>query len=69
MVAYSGKRTGRSPKDKRVVVDSTTEKDIWWGNVNIPISRESYNILESIAIQYLNTRPRVYVVDGYAGWD
>jgi phosphoenolpyruvate carboxykinase (ATP) len=50
MVAYSGKRTGRSPKDKRVVVDSTTEKDIWWGNVNIPISKESYNILESIAV-------------------
>lgn len=38
MVAYSGKRTGRSPKDKRIVVDTMTEKDVWWGNVNIPIS-------------------------------
>jgi phosphoenolpyruvate carboxykinase (ATP) len=46
-----------------------TKNDIWWGKVNIPISRESHNILEKAAINYLNIRPRLYVVDGYAGWD
>ncbi|CAD8074000.1 unnamed protein product [Paramecium sonneborni] len=69
MVAYSGKRTGRSPKDKRVVLDEQTEQEIWWGNVNIPISKKSHNLLEQIALKFLNTRPRLFVVDGYAGWD
>lgn len=36
-----------------------TEKDIWWGNVNIPISRESHTLVEKIVINYLNTRERV----------
>lgn len=69
MVAYSGKRTGRSPKDKRVVKDALTENDIWWGNVNIPISPKSHALVETIVRNYLNTRPRLYVVDGYVGWD
>lgn len=69
MVAYSGKRTGRSPKDKRVVKDEMTEKDIWWGNVNIPINKESHSLVEKVVINYLNTRERVYIVDGYLGWD
>ena len=37
--------------------------------MNIPIGKDSHNLLEKIAINYLNTRPRLYVVDGYAGWD
>jgi phosphoenolpyruvate carboxykinase (ATP) len=28
--ARSGEKTGRSPKDKRVVREPTTEKDVWW---------------------------------------
>lgn len=69
LVAYSGVKTGRSPTDKRIVSDSTTEKEIWWGKVNIPLSPESYKLVQERAIDYLNTRPRLYVVDGYAGWD
>lgn len=69
MVAYSGARCGRSPKDKRIVIDETTKDTIWWGEVNIPLEKESYDLLEGIAIDYLNTRPKLYVVDGYAGWD
>jgi len=38
MVAYSGDKTGRTPKDKRIVVTEDTAGDIWWGSVNIPIS-------------------------------
>ncbi|HEY5778356.1 MAG TPA: phosphoenolpyruvate carboxykinase (ATP), partial [Terrimicrobiaceae bacterium] len=37
LVAYSGLKTGRSPKDKRVVKHPDSEKDIWWGAVNIPL--------------------------------
>jgi phosphoenolpyruvate carboxykinase (ATP) len=36
LVAYSGVKTGRSPKDKRVVKHPDSEKNVWWGNVNIP---------------------------------
>ena len=31
LVAYSGAKTGRSPKDKRVVQHPASERDIWWG--------------------------------------
>ncbi len=69
MAAYSGEKTGRSPRDKRIVKDATTENEIWWGDINIPCSTETYRLCESRAIDYISSRPRIYVVDGYAGWD
>src|SRR5437868_12735231 len=44
LVAYSGAKTGRSPKDKRVVKDAASEKDIWWGPVNIPCDEHTFQI-------------------------
>jgi phosphoenolpyruvate carboxykinase (ATP) len=41
------------------VKDAQTEKDIWWGNVNIPITPEAHNLVETAAVAYLNTRERV----------
>lgn len=35
--AYSGAKTGRSPSDKRVVKEPSSEKEIWWGPVNKPM--------------------------------
>ncbi|KAI9356633.1 phosphoenolpyruvate carboxykinase [ATP] [Pilaira anomala] len=69
LCAYSGKKTGRSPKDKRIVEEETSKKDIWWGPVNTPISEKVFLINRERAIDYLNTRPRLFVFDGYAGWD
>ena len=46
LVAYSGAKTGRSPKDKRVVKNPESEADIWWGAVNIPCDQRT---LKSIA--------------------
>lgn len=69
LIAYSGTKTGRSPSDKRVVRHAYTENEVWWGDVNIPIDENSFNINHERAIDYLNTRDRLYVVDGYAGWD
>lgn len=40
LTAYSGKKTGRSPSDKRIVQEPSSEKDIWWGPVNKPMSPE-----------------------------
>ncbi|EPE07225.1 phosphoenolpyruvate carboxykinase [Ophiostoma piceae UAMH 11346] len=69
LTAYSGKKTGRSPSDKRIVQEPSSEKDIWWGPVNKPMSPEVWKINRERAIDYLNTRSRLYVIDGYAGWD
>ena len=44
IVAYSGKYTGRCPKDKRIVYNKLL-KDIWWGDVNKPISEELFYFL------------------------
>lgn len=69
LVSYSGERTGRSPKDKRIVKDEMTENDIWWGSVNVPFKAEAYNINRQRVVDYLNSVPRIFVVDGYGGWD
>ncbi len=34
LTAYSGAKTGRSPLDKRIVKEPSSEKDVWWGPVN-----------------------------------
>jgi phosphoenolpyruvate carboxykinase (ATP) len=69
LVAYSGAKTGRSPRDKRLVKAPPSESDIWWGNVNVPLDPQSYRINRERAIDYINTRDRLYVFDGFAGWD
>ena len=65
----SGSRTGRSPKDKRIVLDDETRDSVHWGKVNIPISPESYNLNRQRAVDFLNMCSRVFVTDQYAGWD
>src|SRR5215475_1605336 len=69
LVAYSGSKTGRSPKDKRVVKHPTSERDIWWGPVNIPMDEQAFSTNRERARDYLNTRDRLYCVDAFAGWD
>jgi phosphoenolpyruvate carboxykinase (ATP) len=68
LVAYSGVKTGRSPKDKRVVKNPQSENDIWWGSVNIPFDAHTFQINRQRAIDYLNTRERLFCFDGFAGW-
>jgi phosphoenolpyruvate carboxykinase (ATP) len=69
LVAYSGVKTGRSPKDKRVVERPESKDDIWWGPVNIPCEERVFQINRQRALDYLNTRDRLYCFDGFAGWD
>jgi phosphoenolpyruvate carboxykinase (ATP) len=69
LLSRSGSKTGRSPKDKRVVEHPQSAADIWWGDINIPLSEQSFVINRQRALDYLNIRPQIYVVDGYAGWD
>jgi phosphoenolpyruvate carboxykinase (ATP) len=69
LVAMSGKKTGRSPADKRIVDEPATANDIWWGSVNIKLDDHTFEINRERAIDYLNTRERLYCVDAYANWD
>jgi phosphoenolpyruvate carboxykinase (ATP) len=69
LATRSGDKTGRSPKDKRIVDESSTSDDIWWGDVNIRLTQRSFLVNRQRAIDYLNTRKRIFVFDGFAGWD
>ncbi|OWZ76529.1 phosphoenolpyruvate carboxykinase (ATP) [Cryptococcus neoformans] len=69
LINFSGKKTGRSPKDKRIVFEETSKDDVWWGPVNIKMDEHTFEINRERAIDYLNTRENVYVFDGFAGWD
>lgn len=69
IVSMSGEKTGRSPKDKRIVEHPDSKEDVWWGDVNIPLSEDTFDINRERATDYLNNLDRVFVFDGYAGWD
>ncbi|MFQ5570991.1 MAG: phosphoenolpyruvate carboxykinase (ATP) [Rhodothermales bacterium] len=69
LMITSGEKTGRSPLDKRIVDHPASTNDIWWGPINFKLDEHTYEINRERAIDYLNTRNRLYVVDGFAGWD
>mmetsp|Transcript_83650 Transcript_83650/g.269598 ORF Transcript_83650/g.269598 Transcript_83650/m.269598 type:complete len:632 (-) Transcript_83650:369-2264(-) len=69
LAVKSGKKTGRSPLDKRIVFEESSADDVWWGKVNIKLEYKSFLTNRERAVDYLNTRKRLYIVDGYGGWD
>jgi phosphoenolpyruvate carboxykinase (ATP) len=69
LVVSSGLRTGRSPKDKRIVRHPQSASDVAWGEVNMPLDDAGFLASRRRAAAYLNARSRLYVVDGFAGWD
>ncbi|MCB0105053.1 MAG: phosphoenolpyruvate carboxykinase (ATP), partial [Caldilineaceae bacterium] len=69
LMVRSGEKTGRSPGDKRIVRHHDSQDDIWWGAVNVAVDEHTFEINRERAIDYLNTRAKLYVVDGFAGWD
>jgi len=69
LVAYSGQKTGRSPKDKRIVKSPSSEAEVWWGTTNVPLDPNSYRMVRQRALDYLNVCDRLYCFDGFAGWD
>ena len=69
LIAYSGEKTGRSPKDKRIVRHPASENEVWWGSVNVAIEDATFGVNRERATDYLNTRGHLYLVDAFAGWD
>ncbi|KAL5705534.1 phosphoenolpyruvate carboxykinase (ATP) [Ranunculus cassubicifolius] len=71
IAALSGAKTGRSPKDKRVVKESTTEEDLWWGkgSPNIEMDERTFLMNRERAVDYLNSLDKVFVNDQFLNWD
>jgi len=64
----TGKFTGRSPKDKFIVKDGDSEKNVWWGDVNHPLSTEHFENIYSKMKEFLLEK-KIYVRDVMAGAD
>jgi phosphoenolpyruvate carboxykinase (ATP) len=56
LVAVTGERTGRSPKDKFIVDDPVTHDLVHWGKVNQAITPERFDALLERVTDYLSTR-------------
>src|SRR5690606_524043 len=68
-VAVTTPHTGRSPNDKFVVKEPSTEADVDWGKVNQPISEAHFEVLLADVRAYLNERDELFVEDLYCGAD
>src|SRR5471032_1698688 len=62
-VAVTTPHTGRSPKDKFVVKEAASEKDIDWGTVNQPMSDAQFEIVLADVRGYLNGLDELFVQD------
>ena len=67
----TGIYTGRSPKDKYIVMDENSKDTVWWTsdeykNDNHPASVETWNVLKDLAVKELSNK-RLFVVDAFCG--
>ena len=68
LTAFTGARTGRSPRDKFLVDDPAIHDQIWWGKVNQPFPGDRFDRLRERIAAFLHGR-EVFVFDGSAGAD
>ena len=68
-VAVTSPHTGRSPNDKFVVREPSTEADIDWGKVNQPYSPDHFDVLHADVRAYLEKQPELFVQDLRCGAD
>jgi len=68
LVVRTGQFTGRSPKDKYVVRESHTEREVNWGAVNQPMTTEAFDRMYDRLVTFLETR-ELFVQDCFGGAD
>ena len=71
MNVMTGIYTGRSPKDKYIVVDDNSRDTVWWNSKSYPndnheLSEANWAVLKDIARRELSDK-KLYVVDAYCG--
>ena len=67
----TGVYTGRSPKDKYIVMDENSKDTVWWTsdafkNDNHPMSEEVWRVVKDLAVKELSNK-KLYVVDAFCG--
>ena len=67
----TGVYTGRSPKDKFIVMDENSKDTVWWTsdeykNDNHPATQEAWNSVKELALKELSNK-RLFVVDAFCG--
>jgi len=68
LVVNTGQHTGRSPNDKFIVREASSDKHVWWGKVNRDFEQQNFDRLLEKVLAYLSER-EVYVQDCFAGAD
>jgi len=69
LVALTGDRTGRSPKDKHLEDTAKVHDKIGWGGFNTPITPANFDLVLKIAIDHLNSRKDLFCFEGFVGAD
>jgi phosphoenolpyruvate carboxykinase (ATP) len=68
LVVRTGHHTGRSPNDKYIVKEPSSEKHIWWGKVNRAFDVERFQALHKRLLAYIQNKD-IFIQDCYAGAD
>src|SRR5437879_5020735 len=68
LVVSTGQYTGRSPKDKFVVKEPSSEDKIWWGSVNQPLDEDKFNAMRDRMFDHIKDK-QLYVQDMFVGAD
>lgn len=65
VVVFTGKYTGRSPKDRFIVDTPEVHDQIDWGKINMPMSIEHFEKLYKKINEFLSSQEDLYIYDGY----
>ncbi|HEX6589574.1 MAG TPA: phosphoenolpyruvate carboxykinase (ATP) [Longimicrobiales bacterium] len=68
-VGVTTPHTGRSPNDKFVVREPSSEKDVWWGNVNVALDPAKFEALREDVLAHLGDGKDLFVRDVWCGAD
>ncbi len=68
VIVNTGIYTGRSPNDRFIVRNKDSENLIDWGDINLPLSENSFNVLEAAVKEEMNNK-ELFIFDGFAGAD
>lgn len=69
LVVRTGEFTGRSPEDRFIVRDSTTENTVFWNNINKPLEPSYYEKIRNKMMKFIENCPKKYEVICRAGAD